>query len=204
MRNLHVEFRALVGALYFSLIGTGFMLTEIGLIQRLSVLLSNPIYALGVLLFTLIASTGIGSFLSDRLPLIKAPWIFVFPIVTALTILVVASLLNQFISILIPTSLGNRIAIAVVLISPIGLLLGMFFPTGMQIVRSNSPEEIPWYWALNGIFGVLFSAIAVFISIYFGISQNFYIAAFCYATTTIALAGLREKTVPAIATSSAN
>ena len=152
--------------------------------------MSRPIYALGILLFTLIASTGIGSFLSDRLPLIKAPWIFVFPLLTALAILVVAFLLNQFMSILIPTPLWTRIATAIILIAPIGLLLGMFFPTGMQIVRSISPDEIPWYWALNGIFGVLCSAIAVFISIYFGISKNFYIAALCYAMTTIALAGL--------------
>src|SRR5438034_1208285 len=62
------------GALYFSLIGCGFMLTEIALIQRLTVLLSHPIYALGILLFTIIASTGIGSALSDRLPLTRPPW----------------------------------------------------------------------------------------------------------------------------------
>lgn len=37
-----------------------------------------------------------------------------------------------------------------------------------------------WYWALNGIFGVLFSALAVFFSIYFGIATNFYIGVACY------------------------
>jgi len=71
------------GAIYFTLIGPGFMLTEIALIQRLTVLLSHPIYALGILLFTLIASTGIGSLVSDRLPLTRTPWAYLYPIVTA-------------------------------------------------------------------------------------------------------------------------
>ncbi|HEW98670.1 MAG TPA: hypothetical protein ENF37_08550, partial [Beggiatoa sp.] len=51
----------LISALYFSLIGAGFMFVEIALIQRLSVFLGHPTYALGILLFTLISSTGIGS-----------------------------------------------------------------------------------------------------------------------------------------------
>jgi hypothetical protein len=50
----------------------------------------------------------------------------------------------------------------------------------MQLVSSSNSVKTPWYWALNGIFGVLFSAIAVFISIYLGISFNFYAAAFFY------------------------
>jgi len=49
----------LISALYFSLIGAGFMFVEIALIQRLSVFLGHPTYALGILLFTLISSTGI-------------------------------------------------------------------------------------------------------------------------------------------------
>lgn len=181
------------GALYFSLIGAGFMLAEIGLIQRLTVLLSHPMYALGILLFTLIASTGLGSFLSDRLPLTKSPWIFVYPVAAAVAILAVGLVLNWAISNLIPAALWIRIVASIVAIFPIGLLLGMFFPTGMKLVQSVSPNEMPWYWALNGVFGVLCSALAVFISIYFGISTNFYIASICYAATVIAQVGLRPK-----------
>ena len=66
-------------ALYFYLIGAGFMFVEVGLIQRLSVFLGQPVFGLGVLLFTIVASAGIGSFLSDRLPLVSRPWVFVLP-----------------------------------------------------------------------------------------------------------------------------
>ena len=41
--------------------------------------------------------------------------------------------------------------------------MGLFFPTGMRLVRSIASNETPWYWSLNGIFGVLCSALAVFI-----------------------------------------
>jgi hypothetical protein len=61
------------------------------------------------------------------------------------------------------------------------LLLGLFFPLGMKLSRNNNLQaHTPWFWALNGIFGVLFCAIAVFISIYAGISYNFYLAAVFY------------------------
>src|SRR5829696_998184 len=54
---------------YFSMIGAGFMLAEIGLLQRLGIFLGHPVYGLSVVLFGLIVSTGIGSLVSERHPL---------------------------------------------------------------------------------------------------------------------------------------
>ena len=176
------------GLLYFSLIGAGFMLTEIALIQRLTVVLSHPIYALGILLFALIASTGVGSCLSDRLPLTKKPWLFVYPIVAAASILGLRFLLSAVCPHLIVASLSTRIAACIAMIFPVGVLLGLFFPTGMRLAKALSKQDTPWYWALNGVFGVLCSALAVFISIYLGISINFYLAAGCYLLVLVAQA----------------
>lgn len=182
----------LPGLIYFTMIGAGFMLTEIALIQRLTVLLSHPIYALGILLFTLIISTGIGSFISDRLPLTQKPWAYVYPLVTAGSIIVLRFLLNSILANLISAPIAVRISTSVAVIFPLGLLLGLFFPTGMRMAKSIVAEETPWYWALNGIFGVFCSALAVFISIYLGISINFYIAAFCYGMVLFAQIGFQR------------
>ena len=57
------------GTLYFALIGIGFMMVEIGLLQRMTVFLGHPIYSLAVLLFSLILTTGMGSFLSEKVML---------------------------------------------------------------------------------------------------------------------------------------
>ena len=58
---------AWLGSAYFLLIGLGFMFIEIGLIQRISIFMGHPIYALGIVLFSIILSTGLGSLLSERL-----------------------------------------------------------------------------------------------------------------------------------------
>ncbi|KPL90153.1 spermidine synthase family protein [Herpetosiphon geysericola] len=179
-------------AAYFSLIGAGFMCVEIALMQRLSVFLGHPVYALGILLFTIIASTGVGSFFSERLPLTKKPWIFVMPIVTALAILGIRFGLSAIIAAMITAPMATKIMVSIILIFPLGLLLGLFFPTGMQLVRSSGATETPWYWALNGIFGVLCSASAVLISIYFTISVNFYIGVACYSLLVLCLRHMRQ------------
>jgi hypothetical protein len=180
-------------ALYFSAIGAGFMLTEIALIQRLTILLSHPVYALGVLLFTLIASTGVGSLLSERLPLTRKPWIFVFPVATALFILGLKYMLTLLLATLTTEATMVKIAATVLVISPTGLMLGLFFPTGLRLVKMLKMEETPWYLALNGIFGVFCSALAVFISIYISVSANFYLAALCYAIVLIAVIQLQKR-----------
>jgi len=181
------------GVVYFSLIGCGFMLAEIALIQRLTVFLSHPIYALGILLFSLIASTGIGSFVSDRLPLTRPPWLYIYPILTAGCLIGLSFLLSALLSTMVTAPILTRIVTSIAVIFPIGFLLGLFFPTGMRLAKSASSVETPWYWALNGIFGVLCSAVAVLISIYVGISTNFYIAATCYLAVIIAQVGFQRK-----------
>ena len=64
---------AIGGTLYFMLIGIGFMLIEIGFLQRFSVFLGHPIYSLSIVLFSLILSTGIGSLLSDYVGIENRP-----------------------------------------------------------------------------------------------------------------------------------
>ena len=57
------------GTGYFALIGVGFMMIEIALLQRMSVFLGHPVYALSVVLFSLILWTGFGSMASERMRL---------------------------------------------------------------------------------------------------------------------------------------
>ena len=184
------------GALYFALIGAGFMFVEMGLIQRLSVFLGNPLYGLGILLFTIIASAGIGSFFSDRLPLVRWPWIIVYPVCVAILILAMRFVMPILGSSMASTSTIMKIMVSIGVIAPLGLLMGMCFPTGMRLVRLRRGSETPWYWALNGTFGVLCSALAVFVSIYVSISASLYIGVACYTAVLFCIPGLlREQVV---------
>jgi hypothetical protein len=185
------------GMLYFSLIGAGFMLAEIALIQRLTVFLSHPLYALGILLFTLIASTGVGSLVSDRLPLTRRPWPQALAVLAAAGLVGLSFLLTALLARLAVAPMAAKIAVSVGVIFPVGLVLGTFFPAGMRLAREAAADpiqtDVPWYWALNGIFGVLCSALAVLISIYAGVSVNFHLAAACYLLLIVAQAGFGAR-----------
>ena len=184
------------GALYFALIGAGFMFVEMGLIQRLSVFLGNPLYGLGVLLFTIIASAGIGSFFSDRLPLVRQPWIIVYPVCVAVLILAMRFVMPVLGSGMAASPIMLKIIVSIGVMAPLGVLMGVCFPVGMRLVRLKRGNETPWYWALNGTFGVLCSALAVFVSIYVSISASLYIGVACYTAILFCIPGLLREQVP--------
>jgi predicted membrane-bound spermidine synthase len=164
---------------YFAAIGAGFMLVEIGLVQRLSVFLGHPIYALAVILFTVILSTGIGSSVSDKVrePARRTP---LLGAAAAAAIVAVHYALLELVDIMSASSMPARIVASIAVIAPLGLLLGLFFPLGMRLAKQMQLPETAWLWALNGVFGVLASGVAVFIAIYLGISANFLMGAACY------------------------
>ena len=52
---------------YFGMLGAGFMLIEVALLQRFVLLLGHPVYSLTVTLFSVLLGTGIGSIVSRRI-----------------------------------------------------------------------------------------------------------------------------------------
>jgi len=184
-RSERTERLRISGLLYFALIGTGFMLVEIALIQRLSVFLGHPTYALSILLFGIVISTGAGSWISERLPLTRAPWFVLLPLLAGGAIYGLDTALRAMIPEYITADLTTRILASLALVLPLGLLLGCFFPLGMRFARQSGAGEAPWYWALNGVFGLLSSTVAVFVSVFVGVSMNFRVSAICYASLVV-------------------
>ncbi|MFH1010284.1 MAG: hypothetical protein V1784_03500 [bacterium] len=180
------------GLLYFALIGLGFMLAEMALLQRLSVTLGNPPVALGVVLPALILSTGFGSLLSGRLHLERKPACFLFPILIVAAILL-ATLLLPILSHLIEsqTTLTKAI-VSGLFVAILSLPLGFAFPTGMKLAERTIPDATPWLWGINGIFGVIASGLSVMLSIGYGISATLIIAAILYALLPIAAVPLAK------------
>jgi spermidine synthase len=173
---------ALIGAgtLYFALIGIGFMMAEIGLLQRISVFLGHPVYALSVVLFSLILSTGIGSLASERIPLDSGGRIVGWAVLTSLYLLLLPSWLPEILLRLDSANLLLRAGLAVLVLSPAGFLMGFGFPTGMRLVSAIDGEPTPWFWGINGAAGVLAASVAVLTSIEFGIDTTLRAGAICY------------------------
>ena len=166
---------------YFGLIGVGFMLCEVGLLQRLSIVLGHPSYSLIVVLASLVAAAGLGSFVSDRLPLDRAPLSWVYPLVLAGVVLSLAFVLPVLAPMVQPLPTRSRIAFATVITSVVGFVLGIAFPVGLRIAKTAHDEETPWLWGVNGVGGVMASSGAVMIGLTLGLRWLFVVAALCYA-----------------------
>jgi hypothetical protein len=153
--------------LFFAAIGLGFLLLEIALIQRFVLFLGFPTYALSVVLFSLLASTGIGSLLSTRLGDARRTLIAALAFACIL-IAAAAYGLQPLLRELVEWPFAARVALSVVLLAPAGLALGMAMPIGLTRLAGLHPGAVPWGWAVNGIASVLGSVLAVAIAVTWG------------------------------------
>ena len=168
------------GTGYFFLIGIGFMMIEIGLLQRMSVFLGHPIYSLSVVLFSIILTTGVGSVVSDRFPLDTHLKFATWSVLTTAYMVTLPFWSSDIFLKLDSAQLSIRAAFCVVAIAPGGFLMGFGFPTGMRLVSAISRDPTPWFWGVNGAAGVLASILAVACSIAVGINVSVILGGFCY------------------------
>ena len=119
------------------------------IVQHLTLLLGHPIFTLSILLFTLLASGGLGSASDGRRPLRD--------VCLAVGVLAAAYALAlpRVVPALLPLPLGLRIAIAIAVIAPLGFLMGMPFPRGLRATGQGPFPAPSFYWGLNGIFSVV-------------------------------------------------
>jgi len=159
----------LASLLYFSCLGLGFILVEIVLIQRFILFLGHPIYATAVILFSLLFFGGLGSYLSGRLSLARLSLGHRAILLSLVLLLLVYNLaFPRFLSSFIGLSIVPRITLTVIMLCPLGLLMGMPFPLGIKVTNAKAPSLIPWAWGVNGAFSVLGSVLAAILSINYG------------------------------------
>jgi hypothetical protein len=168
------------GSTYFSLIGLGFMLAEIALLQYFSIYLGHPIYSLGVCLFSLILATGLGSLAAGRFAIATLGAMLIWGLVVAGYLLGLQQWLTDIFHATNDRGLSVRIGISLIVVMPLGFLLGFAFPTGMKLVEAVDTKPTPWFWGMNGAMGVLASALAVILSMAFGIHVTLLVASLCY------------------------
>jgi spermidine synthase len=182
------------GTLYFALIGAGFMMVEIGLLQRMTVFLGHPIYSLSVLLFSLILTTGLGSFLSEKLALDSRAKIATWVILTGGYLMFLPFVLRELFTAFNDATVTVRAVICVLSIMPAGLLLGFGFPTGMRLISAIDSRPTPWLWGINGATGVLAAISAIAVSLALGITATLILGALCYfLLIPVSFALVRER-----------
>jgi len=183
----------LVFLLYFLFIGAGYILIEVALIQKFVLFLGHPTYALTVVIFSMLTSSGLGSYFSRRvLNQSEVRW------VTALgTIAVLVALLGIIARSVLPIGVGLplwlKIAITVLMISPAGFAMGMPFPTGLKRLEEWHKPSVRWAWALNAASSVLGSVGALLCAIYLGLIQTLFIGGLLYVAALVIVLRLGSR-----------
>lgn len=160
--------------LFFGGIGAGFMLVEIALLQRLILFLGHPTYSLSVVLFSLLLSGGLGSALSARWPG-NSWWAGLFG-----TLIGVGMVASPLTGALQTADTPLRIVAAAGLLFPLGVFMGVPFPTGMGVAARRLPPVTPWLWGMNGATSVCGSVAGAAIALGSGISATFWAGVAAY------------------------
>jgi hypothetical protein len=83
---------------------------------------------------------------------------------------------------LIGASLPVRALLTVVLVAPIGVVMGVMIPAIVRILAAVNSPLVPWGWGVNGATSVVGTVIATVIAIYGGFTATFLVGAAAYLT----------------------
>jgi hypothetical protein len=160
--------------LYFAALGLGFIFIEVVFIQKLSLFLGHPSYALATTLCTLLISSGIGSLVSKR------SWVPAAAGGVAILTLVAAITVGPLFDLLLPWPLAARVLIAAGIVALPGFLMGMPFPNALAAVKAKAPAFVPWAWAINSTATVIGTITSVLLAMFWGFTTVFVCAGVLY------------------------
>ncbi|RYX85447.1 hypothetical protein EON83_05630 [bacterium] len=168
------------GTLLFLLLGIGFMLIEVPLIQKLVLPLGYPTLSLSVILFSLLLGGGGGAFVSQRFEdeRLRRHALMCALGVAGLTL--VFGFSSDVVSrALLGLPIVPRCVAVALLLLPLGFLLGTPFPSGMRLLAPDQ-RSVALAWALNGTASVVGSISAAVLAKMFGFTIVLSIGAVIY------------------------
>ena len=143
-------------------------------------LIGFPLYAISVVIFSLLLGAGVGSRVSMNLNITPTNrWSWPFVGILAIGFFILASypyVFDAFLS----APVGGRILVASALIFPLGFFLGMPFPLGILAIQRQPKGAIGWAWGLNGVFTVVGGLSSVLLSVFLGFRVTLLVALALY------------------------
>ena len=153
-------------SLYFLGIGFGYILIQLGLHQRLIIILGHPTLALSVVLFSMLLGTGIGAALSGRLFATGDVRRMAAVLVGVLALLWLA--VPFFASFESIGSQPLRLASIGAMLIVVGCVLGFAFPIGVRLVAPTGEWAVQKMWAINGAASIAASVFAAIVGLTMG------------------------------------
>jgi hypothetical protein len=180
--------------LYFSALGAGFMLIEIPLIQKLVLFLGHPTISLAAILCYLLTGASLGSLYSQRWPLSALPRrVAIASLLVALLVLAYLFLLSPALALFQGWPRHLRLLLLGVFVLPLGVVLGIPFPSGLRLMAADCQAEIPWMWGMNGMMSVVGSVTAIIVAKSIGFNGCLFLGVLTYGLIAFIL--LRCRTL---------
>ncbi len=166
---------------YFAAIGLAYLAAEIAAIQQLGLLLGHPVYAVAATLSAFLVFSGIGAAWSDRVQHGRGALI-----AGVLSVILVgyAGGLLPVVHALEWASPPVRAVLAMALLAPLALLMGMPFPVGVRRLATGQ-SRLAWAWAANGFASVVGAPLAVLVALELGAGVVLLVAAGAYGMAAI-------------------
>lgn len=165
---------------YFTAIGAGYMLLEMGFMQKLVLFLGHPVYSAATVIAGFLIFSGFGSMASDsRVGNLENAGVTAAAVV-ALLAFFYPLLLDPAIQAAMRLPEGTKILAGMLFIAPIAFPMGMLFPLGFRQMMKGGGEMAPWAWGVNGFASVLATVGAPILAMETGFRWLVTIAALCY------------------------
>jgi predicted membrane-bound spermidine synthase len=201
-RKTRVKFysRSSYYVLFAIFIGIGFMILEVTFIQKFLLLLGTPIMALTVILFTVLLSSGIGSYIAGKIFSTRPHRAVLTSIPILAGIVIIYFLyLQQIIESTISMELPYRIVLTFGLLFPAAFLMGFQFPSlikmaSMLIIQNKNKvvfqnddnyldsknNNTTLLWGINIVASVIGTVLAAISAMIIGFNGNLLIGLCMY------------------------
>jgi len=173
---------------YFFSLGIAFLFIEMAFIQKFTLFLGHPLYAVGVVIAGFHLFAGLGSNYSLHL---KEGTVF-RKNVLILSVAVIAGVSLIYLY-LLWLSDPLKVIVSLCLIAPLAFCMGIPFPLGLSSLSFRAPELIPWAWGINGCASVISAVLATLLATHIGF-RGIVVAAVClYFLTAVVFLSKQKK-----------
>jgi hypothetical protein len=151
--------------LYFFAVGSGFMFVELFFIKKYILLSGDPVISFTLVVAGILIFSSFGGAWAQKKE--KSVLKGVLPALIAILVLTFFAL-DNLMNHLLRFSTVWRYSGAVLILFPIGFLMGLPFPIGMRNMLSTSTQRA-YAWSLNGCASIIASIVSAQLAIMFGI-----------------------------------
>ena len=166
---------------YAVLLGGGFIVVEIVLLQRLTLYLGQPTLALAVGVAGLLSGAAVGS--------ASIRWLSGgmrgATIGSAIALAAVLVIFPRAADATLAAPLVARVACALLFAIALGLPLGTAFPRVLRVAGAHEPSLLAWAWGVNGAASVIGSIVAAGLALETGFTTLAWLAIGCYVAATL-------------------